>query len=907
MKKLRSIIIAVSVLVIICVAAAIGVYYSSGNGREITTDISNQVVMDEYLIETTNEISPERINSVWIKDGTDGLFTAEDEDFQRSLAVIKQSIFDEVYVFVPFSGEDSGEESLARLDFALSSVQELNIKAYAAFDIALEEAKIAEYGKNADGIILMGAEGLTAEEINLKASEVKRLSENKSIIICLSLDFKELDKLENAYIDAVQFTLSNKQDSEKLQSISDELEIICCLDISAVDGKNVMAVEPLEALYALKDEKRVSRVSFDSLKSTRTNFHNCFGAVKTYITSGIAPEVAFREVAVLGYDGNKVTAPGYTAQINIYGSYLFPFFVDGKNIGSSANGNISATVDLMPGENTFTVSQNSSKLEYQIESSCEGDIVTYIVPNEDIYVLPSESFNVVVIAHCNAEIYIRIGKDEIKAECESSATGFTAFSAAVTAPKSEEEIKSLGSMSVVAVFGEKAVQLEGAKIFLAGSADESTAQSTTLEAGNYIPTVSTQAPTQNNPSPGQNITYTGNLMCVVKEPYADTKFISSDDNYSPSCSPLVGGTMDYVIAESTGYNSDEDTTEYYYDLASGMRVKRDMVDLVSVTGLNDNSIEVLSVTDGLGKLQITLKTDWKVPYNIDYPGQNYYYSYNKYFNVTSFNASMVRMTFYHTASVKGNVDMKGESVLSSAGWSTSPSNKTATLTLNLKNPGEYYGSSLEYDANGNMVITINRKPEASQGYVVLLDPGHGGAEPGAVGLDSAVQERYINLAFAYQVKAELEKKGVTVYMTRTGNDKNTDTLSLEQRKEITRKIKPDLYVSIHCNGSYNSESIGTSTYYYEPFSYNLAKNIYNELLSVHKNYLYAGRQELYSQLADNVQFYPFSVTRIEDCPSTLIEVGYLTNDAECAMLAQPENQERFGKAIADGIYKTLTS
>ena len=266
----------------------------------------------------------------------------------------------------------------------------------------------------------------------------------------------------------------------------------------------------------------------------------------------------------------------------------------------------------------------------------------------------------------------------------------------------------------------------------------------------------------------------------------------------------------------------------------------------------------------------------------------------------------MRITFYHTAAASGNIDVSGSDVLSRASWSTSPTNNTATLILKLKNAGEYYGSSLEYDNQGNMLITVNRKPTEKNGYVVVLDAGHGGAEPGAVGLDSTVQERYINLAFAYQVKAELEKKGVTVYMTRTGNDRVKDTLSLEERKEFTRRVKPDLYISIHCNGSYNPESIGTSTYYYEPFSYNLANNIYTELLGVHRNYLYAGNPGVYSELADNVQFYPFSVTRIEDCPSTLIEVGYLTNDNECALLAQPENQERFGKAIADGIYKTLT-
>lgn len=919
MKKIRRIIIMISLAVFLLVGA---VTLVSLKGREDGSDVtegSDRTAMDEYLLETTGEKAPERTVGIWIKDGTDGVFSESDEDFKRSLAVIDQSVFSEVYVSVPFD-EETQEESAEKLSYAVSSVKEKGKKAYVAFDFSLDAEKITEYSAGADGIIIIASDDETPQQINELFSLLKEQNSTKKLILCLPLDYKRLESLELSSADRVQYTLK-KQDDYMLLSEIDKMnlpvEIMCCLDINSVDGAAVTADVPLKNIYELRNAKNITCLSFNGLKKARINYQNCFGAVRTYITTGIVPELAFREVGADGYSGETVTVPGYTAQIELYGSYLFPFILDGKNIGSSANGNITAAVDLKAGENSFKVKQNSSSLTYKMQSSAEEDIVSYIIPQNDIYLLPSESFDVTVVAHCNAEIFIKIGTQKIEAKCDSSATGFTSFSAVVTAPKSEQEIASLGSMSVIAVYGDKTVQYEGAKIYPATVTPTVTTATalppTTLNAGNYTPAVTsdpyavTQGTTvpHTNPSLGQNITYTGNLMCVVKEPYADVKLLSDNDNYSPACSPLAGGTMDYVVAESTYFNPDEGEEEFYYDLASGRKVRREAVDLVSTTGFGNNSLEVKSVISGLNKLQITLKTTWRVPYNIDYPGQNYYYSYKKNYNVTSFNADTVRMTFYHTTSATGSIDVSGSNVLSSASWSSS--DKTVTLNLKLKNAGEYYGSSLEYDAEGNMVITVNRKPSSETGYVVLLDPGHGGAEPGAVGLDSAVQERQINLDFAYKVKAELESRGVTVYMTRTGNDKERDTLTLDERKQITRQLKPDLYVSIHCNGSYNPESIGTSTYYYEPYSYNLAKNIYDELLTVHKNHLYAGRQELYSQLSDKVQFYPFSVTRVEDCPSTLIEVGYLTNDAECSMLAQPQNQELFGKAIANGIYKTLTS
>ena len=85
------------------------------------------------------------------------------------------------------------------------------------------------------------------------------------------------------------------------------------------------------------------------------------------------------------------------------------------------------------------------------------------------------------------------------------------------------------------------------------------------------------------------------------------------------------------------------------------------------------------------------------------------------------------------------------------------------------------------------------------------------------------------------------------------------------------------------------------------------QTIYKELLSVYKSDIYAGSVELYDEIADGTIFYPFSVTRVEECPSVLIEVGFMTNDDECRKLIDSENQRKFGQAIADGIEQTILS
>ena len=54
-----------------------------------------------------------------------------------------------------------------------------------------------------------------------------------------------------------------------------------------------------------------------------------------------------------------------------------------------------------------------------------------------------------------------------------------------------------------------------------------------------------------------------------------------------------------------------------------------------------------------------------------------------------------------------------------------------------------------------------------------------------------------------------------------------------------------------------------------------------------------------------VRFYPFKVTRIEECPAVLVECGYLSNATECGALALPQNQEKLAEAVSNGIIRYL--
>lgn len=555
----------------------------------------------------------------------------------------------------------------------------------------------------------------------------------------------------------------------------------------------------------------------------------------------------------------------------------------------------------------------TEKTYASMEEMYMDNLIDSVSPDDEVYVSPKEKILISVVAYSKAEVSVRVGTKRYEAKpADADADGYTAFTVKVTMPKTEEEILALGTISVTAICGESSLQMSGAAVYPAEKMSQTTTSqsTTTLSAGNYVPNLPNDAyefttvisQSNNIPTTTPHISsgFTGNQMCVVTNNFADTwPLISGDDTYVPYYTPLINGTVDYVTAASEAYNEDDGEMVYFYELSSGRKVKRESVQLIAQQNLAKNNISVVSSASQGGTLTIKLRTDWKVPYAFTYNPQNYYSAGGKKYHVTSFGANYLQMTFYHTSSASGSIDASGSDVISSASWNVS--GDTATLTMPLRFAGKYYGYSIEYDINGYMVITIHNKPQTLSGSVILLDPGHGGNDPGALGFSGGVYESNVNYALAYYTKLALESKGATVYMTRGGDT----AVELETRKAMVRSLKPDFFVSIHCNGNTDKNKIGTSVYYYKPFSYTLANNIYNQLLAVFKNNLYYGQSNLYDDISDGANYYPFSVARLEDCPSVLVETGYVTNDSECLKLIDTANQQKLAAAIAQGIENSL--
>ena len=197
--------------------------------------------------------------------------------------------------------------------------------------------------------------------------------------------------------------------------------------------------------------------------------------------------------------------------------------------------------------------------------------------------------------------------------------------------------------------------------------------------------------------------------------------------------------------------------------------------------------------------------------------------------------------------------------------------------------------------------TIKKSDENK--YIVVLDAGHGGKDPGKIGVNGSI-ERDINLAIVKKLQIYLEENDIKVVLTRqdenglySDDDTNKKRSDMEKRCEIINEIKPDLMVSIHQN-SYSSEGVKGAQVFYYKNSYNgemIASIIQRHLVEeVDKN---NGRQH-----KDNNIYY---ILKNVSCPAVLVECGFLSNYSESELLVSEEYQEKLAVAIGNGILEYL--
>ena len=180
------------------------------------------------------------------------------------------------------------------------------------------------------------------------------------------------------------------------------------------------------------------------------------------------------------------------------------------------------------------------------------------------------------------------------------------------------------------------------------------------------------------------------------------------------------------------------------------------------------------------------------------------------------------------------------------------------------------------------------------GQLIVIDPGHGGSDCGALNRGLNLSEASVTLDICKRLQAILKTQGWNVIMTRS-TDVDVSYANSSAREElgarckVANDAKADLFVSVHCNASVNASSNGTSIHYYKQSDYVLASQLQASVVN--------GTGRSNRGLQAN-RFYVLAHTQM---PAVLVETAFLTNGTEGSLLNDPNYRQKIAEGLAQGL------
>ncbi len=267
------------------------------------------------------------------------------------------------------------------------------------------------------------------------------------------------------------------------------------------------------------------------------------------------------------------------------------------------------------------------------------------------------------------------------------------------------------------------------------------------------------------------------------------------------------------------------------------------------------------------------------------------------FRVQRVNDNQLSLTIYNAMSWTDIiVQPHGSPVVDEIRWA-----QLDSITYNLTayiNRENFWGWDVEFDDEDDLTWTIYEAPVLQRhplrGLTVVLDPGHGDSNTGAVG-PTRLTEKEANLELAFVVRDELERAGAQIFLTRESDV----ALSLDERVEIAREYNADIIISLHYNGLPQgvtpAEHHGTSVHYNHRHSKRMAEELY---VAICAEIGWDG---------DGLRYQDLTLARPTFCPSVLIENGFLMHPEEEAMARSPEFRRKVAQGIREGLESYLLS
>lgn len=195
--------------------------------------------------------------------------------------------------------------------------------------------------------------------------------------------------------------------------------------------------------------------------------------------------------------------------------------------------------------------------------------------------------------------------------------------------------------------------------------------------------------------------------------------------------------------------------------------------------------------------------------------------------------------------------------------------------------------------------TTAQKVDKREKPLVIVDAGHGGQDPGKIGVNDAL-EKDVNLSIAIYLKEYLEKRNVQVLMIREDGERlvNSQSGDLKERVKLINENSPDLTVSIHQNSYHEASVHGAQAFY---FTHSKEAKTAAEII---QKAIKTADTEGTREAKANDTYYLLKKTEV---PVVIMECGFLSNYEEAEKLVTEEYQKELAEAIADGVMEYLES
>jgi uncharacterized lipoprotein YddW (UPF0748 family)/N-acetylmuramoyl-L-alanine amidase len=572
------------------------------------------------------------------------------------------------------------------------------------------------------------------------------------------------------------------------------------------------------------------------------------------------------------------------SRISITGSSdaNFPLYLNGESVERSPDGYFSRVVSLNPGKNVFTLTHKGVTKTLTI--TCAAEVLTSVQPTQDITAVGGSQINISAVAHRDATVYANVGSTRVAMNASDSSgnddngdvtdnsSDYVTYTGTFTLPETKPDVQNLGRITVTALWGGNTKTLTGGQVRVKA-----------LEV-----------------KTGQHCVATVSPCSAVNKQYVET-FLYADNMYRPVACPQPAGAWDYVETNADGtpkkyfYGSNS-----YYRLSCGLMFYSGDLSIEAKTAPAPN--QVIGVAQGSAVrgryTEFAFDFSSKVTYNaetdIDYQHSGYNTSGKRDYTVGSFNADSYSIYFFNTTKA-APISVRANPLFKSA-YVSKVNSTTVKYTFKLKTPGKFYGANVYYNSKGRLVIDFKNPWDGKLSDLrISIDPGHGGIDFGAVA--GKVNEKSINLKFSLAVRDILIKKyhlkSSNIYMTRT-----TDTLiaatkgqDLQLRTYNMVRFGSDLSLCIHQN---DGGGEGFETYYFQPYSEELAASVQSNLATAYKNCGYAFTDRGYKFCSETAYY----ACRQPQFPSILVECGFIDNAKDRGFLTSKKGAGAIASALA---------